>query len=153
MCFCIPVYLGTCLCVFGHVSRINNSEPSSLSDLGTLKVMTRNLFFRKSILQKPHNFLAKGKIISPCSSVSFEKGGRKRYIKNTKNREFKKQLTKSHWTYGTGPSIHCELLHMHSSNAHHCIMSTSSDSQVFTEKHFDILSKYLLQLLGKSWTG
>lgn len=116
--------------------------------------MTRNLFSRrKSILQKTHNFLAKGKIISPCSSVSFERGGRKRYIKKTQKTEFKKQHTKGRSTYGTRPSIHCELLHTHSSNAPHCIMSTSSDSQVFTEKHFDILWNHLLQLLGKSWTG
>lgn len=93
VCFCIPVYLHTCLCVFGHVSRINNSEPSSLSDLGTLKVMTRNLFSR-SILQKTHNFLAKGKIISPCSSVSFERGGRKRYIKKHKKQSSRNSIQK-----------------------------------------------------------
>lgn len=61
--------------MFGHVSRINNSEPSSLSDLCALKVMIGNLSSRrKSILWKTHNFLAKGRIISLWSSVSFEKG-------------------------------------------------------------------------------
>lgn len=60
ICVCVFLYLSTCPCVFGHVSRINNSEPSSRSDLWALKVMIGNLSSkRKSILsEKKRNFLA-----------------------------------------------------------------------------------------------
>lgn len=105
------------VCVFGHVSRINNSEPSSLSDLCALKVMMGNLSCRrKSILRKTHNFLAKGRIIFSWSSVSFEKGvvkieDRREGEKVLKNRETecKKKICTSvgHRLYG--PRTYCIL--------------------------------------------
>lgn len=96
---CLCVYLSVCPCVFELVSRINNSESSPLSDLCALKVMTGNLSSRrKSILWKSHNFPAKGRIISPRSLVSFEKGVVRiedRREKVLKNRESTKKISTS----------------------------------------------------------